>query len=108
MILEDASTVKKVSLHIFQFISQWFLTDVFLILFIFFLLHSSEECCYVVAVVKSEANFNINDLKGKTSCHSCRRLCFCRSGGWKIPIGRLVAQNKIPWDGPDDMPLEKG
>ena len=64
-----------------------------------------KECCYAVAVVKSDTKFNINDLKGKTSCHSCHP--FCRSGGWKIPIGRLVAQNKIPWDGPDDMPLEK-
>uniref|UniRef100_A0A673GJN7 Serotransferrin n=1 Tax=Sinocyclocheilus rhinocerous TaxID=307959 RepID=A0A673GJN7_9TELE len=62
-----------------------------------------EECCYAVAVVKSDANFNINDLKGKSSCHSC----YQRPGGWNIPIGRLVAQNKIPWDGPDDMPLEK-
>uniref|UniRef100_A0A672LGA8 Serotransferrin n=1 Tax=Sinocyclocheilus grahami TaxID=75366 RepID=A0A672LGA8_SINGR len=64
---------------------------------------SSQECCYAVAVVKSDANFNINDLQGKSSCH-----CVYQSpGGWNIPIGRLVAQNKIPWDGPDDMPLEK-
>uniref|UniRef100_A0A672LDQ1 Serotransferrin n=1 Tax=Sinocyclocheilus grahami TaxID=75366 RepID=A0A672LDQ1_SINGR len=69
----------------------------------FFFSSSSQECCYAVAVVKSDANFNINDLQGKSSCH-----CVYQSpGGWNIPIGRLVAQNKIPWDGPDDMPLEK-
>ena len=66
----------------------------------------TKECCYAVAVVKSDTKFNINDLKGKTSCHSCRRG-ICLAGGWNIPIGRLVAQNKIPWDGPDDKPLEK-
>uniref|UniRef100_A0A672LDD6 Serotransferrin-1-like n=1 Tax=Sinocyclocheilus grahami TaxID=75366 RepID=A0A672LDD6_SINGR len=64
---------------------------------------NDQQCCYAVAVVKSDANFNINDLQGKSSCH-----CVYQSpGGWNIPIGRLVAQNKIPWDGPDDMPLEK-
>ncbi|MGD1441005.1 hypothetical protein ACP6H9_26920, partial [Vibrio harveyi] len=63
----------------------------------------NKECCYAVAVVKSDTDFNINGLKGKSSCHSC----YQRPGGWNIPIGRLVAQNKIPWDGPDDMPLEK-
>jgi len=57
-----------------------------------------------VAVVKSDTNFKINDLKGKTSCHSC----YQSPEGWNIPIGRLVAQNKIIWDGPDYMPLEKG
>ncbi|KAF4117925.1 hypothetical protein G5714_002478 [Onychostoma macrolepis] len=65
--------------------------------------HTKKKCCYAVAVVKKDTDFTINDLKGKTSCHSCYR----RPGGWNIPIGRLVAQNKIPWDGLDDMPLEK-
>ncbi|XP_048019488.1 transferrin-a [Megalobrama amblycephala] len=62
-----------------------------------------KECCYAVAVVKSDANFNINELRGKKSCHSCSQS----SGGWNIPIGRLVAEKKIPWEGPDDMALEK-
>ncbi|XP_073705534.1 LOW QUALITY PROTEIN: transferrin-a [Garra rufa] len=65
---------------------------------------SKKRCCYAVAVVKKDTDFTINDLKGKTSCHSCYK----KPGGWNIPIGRLVAQNKISWDGPDDrMPLEK-
>nr|AAL57604.1 transferrin variant A [Cyprinus carpio] len=62
-----------------------------------------DECCHAVAVVKSDTKFSINDLKEKTSCHSCYQW----PGGWNIPIGRLVAENKLPWDGPDDMPLEK-
>lgn len=64
---------------------------------------SKSKCCYAVAVVKKDTDFTINDLKGKTSCHSCYK----KPGGWNIPIGRLVAQTKIPWDGPDDMALEK-
>uniref|UniRef100_A0A8C1AWU8 Serotransferrin n=1 Tax=Cyprinus carpio carpio TaxID=630221 RepID=A0A8C1AWU8_CYPCA len=65
--------------------------------------NNKAVCSYAVAVVKSDTDFSINDLKGKTSCHSC----YQSPGGWNIPIGRLVAQNKLPWDGPDDMPLEK-
>nr|ADF97634.1 transferrin [Hypophthalmichthys molitrix] len=64
---------------------------------------SKEECCYAVAVVKKDTNFNINELRGKTSCHSC----YQSSVGWNIPIGRLIAEKKITWDGPDDMSLEK-
>ncbi|XP_051722576.1 transferrin-a [Ctenopharyngodon idella] len=62
-----------------------------------------KDCCYAVAVVKRDATFSISELKGKTSCHSC----YQRSGGWTIPIGRLVAGSKISWEGPDDMALEK-
>nr|AAP86289.1 transferrin variant C [Carassius cuvieri] len=60
-------------------------------------------CSYAVALVKRDTDFSINDLKGKTSCHSC----YQSPGGWDIPIGRLVKEHKIPWDGIDDMPLEK-
>lgn len=62
-----------------------------------------KERCYAVAVVKRDAAFSIKDLKGKTSCHSCYQL----PGGWTIPIGRLVEDRILSWDGPDDMPLEK-
>ncbi|KAF4117078.1 hypothetical protein G5714_001631 [Onychostoma macrolepis] len=51
----------------------------------------------------SDANFNINDLKGKTSCHSS----YQSPEGWNIPIGRMVAKGVITWDGPEDMPIEK-
>ncbi len=92
----------KLLLNIFHCISQWCLTDDRCFWFCSppFISNSSQECCYAVA----DTDFTINDLKGKTSCHSC----YQRPGGWNIPIGRLVAQNKIPWDSPDDMPLEKG
>uniref|UniRef100_A0A8C2E5X1 Serotransferrin n=1 Tax=Cyprinus carpio TaxID=7962 RepID=A0A8C2E5X1_CYPCA len=62
-----------------------------------------DDCCHAVAVVKRDTDFSINALKEKTSCHSC----YQSPGGWTMPIGRLVAENKLPWDGPDDMPLEK-
>ncbi|XP_067310105.1 serotransferrin-1-like [Pseudorasbora parva] len=62
-----------------------------------------KESCYAVAVVKRDTDFSIRDLKGKTSYHSCYKS----PGGWTLPIGRLVADRKILWDGPDDLPLEK-
>nr|AAL57602.1 transferrin variant B [Carassius gibelio] len=65
--------------------------------------NNKAVCSYAVALVKRDTDFSINDLKGKTSCHSC----YQSPGGWTMPIGRLVAQNKIPWEGIDDMPLEK-
>ncbi|XP_052470187.1 transferrin-a [Carassius gibelio] len=61
------------------------------------------ERCHAVAVVKRDPDFSINDLKGKPSCHSC----YQSPGGWTMPIGRLVKEHKIPWQGPDDMLLEK-
>ncbi|CAM4594251.1 unnamed protein product [Leuciscus chuanchicus] len=64
---------------------------------------SKTEPCYAVAVVKRGTQFTIKDLKGKTSCHSG----YQRSGGWDLPIGRLVRDRIIDWDGPDDMPIEK-
>lgn len=65
---------------------------------------SPPECCYAVAAVKASSNFNINELKGKTSCHSC----YQRPEGWNIPIGKLIATNKIQWEGPNETPVEKG
>ncbi|XP_056330480.1 transferrin-a [Danio aesculapii] len=62
-----------------------------------------KECCYAVAVVKTSSNFNINELKGKTSCHSCYRW----SGGWNIPVGKLIATKKITWEGSSEMPVER-
>ncbi|NP_001278428.1 transferrin-a precursor [Danio rerio] len=62
-----------------------------------------KECCYAVAAVKAGSGFNINELKGKSSCHSC----YQRSGGWNTPIGKLIATNKITWEGPNEMPVER-
>ncbi|KAK7162836.1 hypothetical protein R3I93_007009 [Phoxinus phoxinus] len=62
-----------------------------------------KEHCYAVAVVKRDTKFSIKDLKGKTSCHSCYQL----PGGWDLPIGSLLKDRIIDWEGPDDMPLDK-
>ncbi|KAA0719055.1 Serotransferrin-2 Serotransferrin II [Triplophysa tibetana] len=62
-----------------------------------------QEPCYAVAVVKKDTHFTIKDLKGKKSCHSCYKM----SGGWNLPIGRLIRENKIIWEGVDDKSLEK-
>ncbi|XP_056599109.1 transferrin-a [Triplophysa dalaica] len=62
-----------------------------------------QEPCYAVAVVKKDTHFTIKDLKGKKSCHSCYKM----SGGWNLPIGRLIRENKLIWEGVDDKSLEK-
>ncbi|PWS22836.1 hypothetical protein DKP78_16290, partial [Enterococcus faecium] len=64
---------------------------------------SSDTCYYAVAVVKKGADFSFRTLKGKRSCHTG----LGKSAGWNIPIGTLVAEKLIKWDGIEDKPLEE-
>ncbi|XP_006868875.1 PREDICTED: lactotransferrin [Chrysochloris asiatica] len=49
---------------------------------------------YAVAVVKKGTNFQLNQLRGKASCHTG----LGRSAGWNIPIGTL--RPFLKWAGP--------
>uniref|UniRef100_UPI0037E9C6B8 transferrin-a n=1 Tax=Semicossyphus pulcher TaxID=241346 RepID=UPI0037E9C6B8 len=64
---------------------------------------SSETCYYAVAVVRKGSGFNINELRGKRSCHTG----LGKSAGWNIPIGTLVTMGLINWEGIEDKPLEE-
>ncbi|XP_041751871.1 serotransferrin-1 isoform X2 [Coregonus clupeaformis] len=64
--------------------------------------YDSDTCYYAVAVAKKGTDFGFNDLRGKKSCHTG----FGKSAGWNIPIGTLVTEGQIKWDGIDDKPVE--
>nr|CAK18222.1 transferrin [Chamaeleo chamaeleon] len=56
-----------------------------------------------VAVVKKGTGFFLSGLKGRKSCHTGLH----RSAGWVIPIGTLLAQKILKWEGPSTEQLEK-
>ncbi|KAI1235745.1 hypothetical protein IHE44_0001829, partial [Lamprotornis superbus] len=58
---------------------------------------------YAVAVVKKGTGFSIDELQGKTSCHTG----LGRSAGWVIPIGMLIHRGDIEWDGKDSGSIEQ-
>lgn len=57
-----------------------------------------------MAVVKKGTGFSIDELQGKTSCHTG----LGRSAGWVIPIGTLIHRGAIEWDGKDSGSIEQG
>ncbi|NWI97587.1 TRFE protein, partial [Pitta sordida] len=63
----------------------------------------STTSYYAVAVVKRGTAFTIDDLKGKTSCHTG----LGRSAGWNIPIGTLIHRGDIEWEGKDSGSIEQ-
>ncbi|XP_027585100.2 ovotransferrin [Pipra filicauda] len=63
----------------------------------------STTSYYAVAVVKKGTDFTINELRGKTSCHTG----LGRSAGWNIPIGILIHRGDIEWDGKDSGSIEQ-
>ncbi|CAM9307852.1 unnamed protein product [Bubo scandiacus] len=63
----------------------------------------STTSYYAVAVVKKGTGFTINDLQGKTSCHTG----LGRSAGWNIPIGTLLHRGHIKWDGKESASIEQ-
>ncbi|XP_054138970.1 ovotransferrin-like [Melozone crissalis] len=63
----------------------------------------STTSYYAVAVVKKGTGFSIDELQGKTSCHTG----LGRSAGWVIPIGTLIHRGAIEWDGKDSGSIEQ-
>ncbi|XP_071607746.1 ovotransferrin-like [Heliangelus exortis] len=63
----------------------------------------STTSYYSVAVVRKGTGFTINDLQGKTSCHTG----LGRSAGWNIPIGTLLSRGDIKWEGKDSGSIEQ-
>ncbi|KAJ8406845.1 hypothetical protein AAFF_G00297610 [Aldrovandia affinis] len=61
----------------------------------------SETCYVVVAVAKKDTGFGFKDLKGKKSCHTG----VGKAAGWHIPIGTLLSQGQIIWEGMEDMSI---
>ncbi|XP_054022516.1 ovotransferrin [Dryobates pubescens] len=63
----------------------------------------STTSYYAVAIVKKGTDITINNLQGKTSCHTG----LGRSAGWNIPIGTLLHRGDIKWEGKESGSIEQ-
>ncbi|XP_073481649.1 serotransferrin-like [Aquarana catesbeiana] len=62
-----------------------------------------DTCYYAVALAKESSTFMFKDLKGKRTCHTA----VGRAAGWTSPVGTLISQGWVKWDGPESQPVEK-
>ncbi|XP_069831743.1 saxiphilin-like [Dendropsophus ebraccatus] len=58
---------------------------------------------YAVAVVKKSSAFQMDQLKGKRSCHSA----VGETAGWIAPMHTLLKKKLLSWEGPEDKSFEK-
>ncbi|XP_047670062.1 serotransferrin-1-like [Tachysurus fulvidraco] len=63
--------------------------------------YDKETCYYAVAVAKKGTMFGFNDLRGKKTYHTG----LGKIADWYIPIGALIKNGQIKWDGIKDQPL---
>eukprot|EP00795_Rhopilema_esculentum_P001113 gene1113-15452_t len=54
---------------------------------------SAATAYYAVAVVKAGSGLDINNLKGKKSCHTGVQ----KTSGWLIPVGALLSKKIMSW-----------
>ncbi|XP_077147377.1 saxiphilin-like [Ranitomeya variabilis] len=58
---------------------------------------------YAVAVVKNSSSFQLDQLKGKRSCHSA----VGDAAGWVAPLDVLLKKNLLSWEGRELKTIEK-
>ncbi|XP_069831747.1 saxiphilin-like [Dendropsophus ebraccatus] len=65
--------------------------------------HDPVTFHYAVAVVKKSSAFQMDQLKGKRSCHSA----VGETAGWIAPMNALLIKKLLSWEGPEHKSFEK-
>ncbi|XP_069831749.1 saxiphilin-like [Dendropsophus ebraccatus] len=65
--------------------------------------HDPVTFHYAVAVVKKSSAFQMDQLKGKKSCHSA----VGETAGWIAPMHALLKKKLLSWEGPEHKSFEK-